>query len=172
MSDWREDFLCHLSERVIHSEVRRLMSCRRLSYFNTQQLDVACIRLHKLHPVPPNQYNKGELELEDRKTHMLECAMAGVVPAEWEDKPSPFMVRDFRTALLMIGAPTSRYHHQAGLMDKDQLLSRVEWIETCSSFCEQHFGTIGAHGSFVPRFVAEYEDWFTQCVTNLESKDG
>lgn len=111
----------------------------------------------------------GESIMEDRKMHMFELAVLGVWSTEWEGAPSPFVSDDFRAALLILGAPIPRYHRGDKALDSDALTERIEYVEKCHRFCEDRFGTIGAHGSFVPRFIEAFDTWFTQCVKEIDS---
>ena len=102
--------------------------------------------------------------------HMFELAVCGVYP-DAEPGVPPWGEDDFRLALLQMGAPTERYHRREGPFHPGQLEARVDYVTQAYDFCTGHFGSIGEHGSFVPRFLEAYEKWVTQCVTALEEND-
>lgn len=85
-----------------------------------------------------------------------------------------FSEHDFRTALLMIGAPTPRYHRRRGsdLTRFDRIENRVLFLLQLHEFCEQHFGSIGTHGSFVTEFGDAYAEWYDShsCVKGDSSE--
>ncbi len=77
----------------------------------------------------------------------------------------------FRAALLMIGAPTPRYHRRRG-SNPDRLTSmhdRMLFVDKAAQFAEQYFGEIAWHGSFLTYWLDGYEKWYTHCVTNKEN---
>lgn len=112
------------------------------------------------------------MEFPLRRQHMYECAVLGIVPDEFKEEGVPWVATDYRACLLQVGRPYGRYHRRGGTLDENKLLRRIEYIDSLSDFCMGYFGTIGAHGSFVPRFAAAYEDWFyTVCKEKQHGND-
>jgi len=84
---------------------------------------------------------------------------------------SRFTHDDYRAALLMIGAPTPRYHRRRGStpeqVDLDAIEARVLWRTVCLCFLVQRFGSIAEHGSFLTHFCEGYESWYNEQVTHV-----
>ena len=82
----------------------------------------------------------------------------------------------FRAALLVIGAPTPRYHRQRGpnarLYRMTVMYDRIRFIEIAAGFVEQYFGEVALHGSFLNSWMDGYEEWYTQCVSKQETDNG
>lgn len=83
----------------------------------------------------------------------------------------------YRAALLVIGAPTPRYHRQRGSFPRrdrmEAMNRRVRFIDKAAWFTAEYFGDIAEvqhHGSFLHDWLDGYEEWYTQCVSRR--KDG
>ena len=78
----------------------------------------------------------------------------------------------YRAALLVIGAPTPRYHRQRGSFPRrdrmEAMNRRVRFIDKAASFTVTYFGDIANHGSFLHDWMDGYEQWYTQCVSKME----